>query len=347
MHAHQILLSYLLAFIVTLFFTNCLQPIAFNLKLIDIANNRKSHTGKIPLVGGLAMFIGFSLSILSLPVGLDNFRAYFAANIIIVVIGALDDFRELTGASRLLAQILASTIIVFIGNVELTNFGDILFLGELNAGYLSPLITIIAIVGIMNAINMLDGIDGLSGTLAIIIFSFMAYIAYSSYLVVDFHIIMILILCILGFLIYNFPLFKNSVAKIFMGDCGSLFLGLNLVYFLIKTSQVENLVNPVAILWLMIFPLFDTGSVIFSRLMKKISPMTPGRDHIHHLLLSLNFQPRSIVLIASVVTFISGTFGILCSKYQIHEGIMFVSFIILFILYCVIKTRITTKITSK
>ncbi len=340
----ELFFPHIMAFFLTILFIHLLIPAATHIGLMDHACDRKHHLTPTPLVGGIGIFMGFSLSILQLPISLYHYRSLFAACILIFITGLLDDMRELSSYSRMLSQILIAFILFYLGNIQLLSFGDILFFGDINLGYLSILVTIIAVSGIINATNMLDGVDGLSGSNSIVQLSFLGYITYSSNLMDEFSIIMLIVSAILGFLCFNFPFPGRKNAHVFMGDNGSLLIGLFIVWFLIDLSQNDkSIASPVMMLWIMAFPLFDTISVMFQRIIQKSSPFKADRKHLHHLLLKLGYKPIHIVIVTCTISFLFGSTGIVLNNHSISDSISFLLYLLSSIIFLTYKIYLSNK----
>jgi UDP-GlcNAc:undecaprenyl-phosphate/decaprenyl-phosphate GlcNAc-1-phosphate transferase len=323
------------SFCITLFGVFLLRPLALRLRLIDTPDIRKQHQGNIPLIGGLAMLMGLLVGLLTLPISLQYYRSFIAGSALLVLVGLFDDFRELSPKSRFFAQIVAVLLMIFWGKVRITHLGNLIFFKDIYLGPLSSLIvTLIAGLGIINTINMIDGVDGLAGTLVLVE---LILLIYSAVMIQHFSaaaILLLLAASVLGFLWFNFPLPGCHPAEIFMGDAGSMLLGFGLVWFLIELSQSHFLVvTPVAMLWIMSVPLFDATAVMLYRLIKKQSVIFSDRQHGHHLLLALNFSPLQINLIFGSINFVLGMLGLSAFYFHFNESMMFISFLILFILY--------------
>lgn len=324
-----------LSFSITVFCILLLHPLALRLDLIDTPNIRKLHQGNIPLIGGLAMLMGLLIGLLTLPISLQNYRSFIAGSTLLVFVGMLDDFQELSPKSRFFAQIAAVLLMIFWGNVYIKHLGNLIFFKDIYLGYFTSLIvTLIAGLGIINAINMIDGIDGLAGILVLVE---LILLIFGAAITEQFSAILILLLlasCVLGFLCFNFPFFTRAHAQIFMGDAGSMLLGFGLVWFLIELSQGKiRPITPVTMLWIMSIPLFDATAVMLYRLIKGQSMIFSDRQHGHHVLLDLKFSPLQINIFFGCTNFVLGWIGLCAFYYQFNESIMFISFLILFVIY--------------
>lgn len=324
-----------LVFCITIFCVALLRPLALRLGLIDTPDIRKHHQGNIPLIGGLAMLMGLLVGLLTLPISLQQYRSFIAGSALLVFVGLLDDFRELSPKSRFFAQIAAVLLMIFWGNVYITHLGNLIFFKDIHLGhYTSLLVTLIAGLGIINAINMIDGVDGLAGTLVLVEFFLLICCAIITQNFSAAIILLLLAASVLGFLCFNFPFPGRMHAQIFMGDAGSMLLGFGLIWFLIELSQSgPNAVTPVTMLWIMAIPLFDATAVMLYRLIKGRSLIFSDRQHGHHLLLALNFSSLQINILLGSINFVLGLIGLCAFYYQFNESIMFMSFLILFIIY--------------
>lgn len=325
-----------------------LYPLALRLGLIDTPDNRKQHQGHIPLIGGIAMFMGLLAGLLTLPSSLQPYRGFIAGCGVLVFVGLFDDFHELSPKSRFFAQIMAVLLMIFWGKIVITHLGNLIFFKAIYLSYYGSLfVTLIAGLGIINAINMVDGVDGLAGTLVLIeliLLFFGATTQHSSAAAL----LLLLIACVLGFLAFNFPFSSRRQARIFMGDAGSMLLGFSLVWFLIELSQCHSQpIMPVTMLWIMSVPLFDATAVMLYRLLKGQPLIFSDRQHGHHLLMGLNFSPLQINILLGSLNFVLGLIGLSAFYYQFNESIMFISFLILFIIYFFIVNYYRNSLIKK
>ncbi len=329
------LFSAAVVFVISCLCIFLLKPLALRLGLMDAPNNRKQHQGNVPLIGGLAMMMGVLAGLLTLPISLQHYRSFIAGSALLIFIGLLDDFHELSPKSRFFAQIVAVCLMVFWGKVQISHFGNLIFYKDILLGhYTSLLVTIIAGLGIINAINMVDGVDGLAASLVLVELILLIYCAIHTQQFLAANILLLMIASVLAFLGFNFPFPGRPYAQIFMGDAGSMLLGFSLVWFLIELSQAKlQAVTPVTMLWIMSIPLFDTTTVMLHRLLKGHSLIASDRQHGHHLLLALNFSPFQINLLLAGANFVLGLVGLIAFNYRIKESIMFTSFLIIFVIY--------------
>ena len=208
-----------------------LYPLAIKIRLVDCPNERKTHLGEIPLIGGLAMYVGFVIALLTSTSDLNKASGILIASTIIISLGMLDDHREISVRIRMIIQIISILIMILFSGVALNDLGNIFNTGLLQLSWWAIPFTIFASVGIINAMNLIDGVDGLAGSTAIICF---LSISILYFLAGDYDLKPILYIGVL------IPfLFRNlcSAKKVFMGDAGSMFLGLGIVWVIIMAHR--------------------------------------------------------------------------------------------------------------
>ncbi len=331
----QLIISATLAGFATVIAIMLLKPLAFRVNLVDLPGGRKSHVGKIPLVGGIGMFVGFCFAALLTPMPLAPYRALFAGSALMVLVGVLDDFHEMSARVKFILQIIAAMIMAKAGGVILFDLGNLLGTGAVHLSFLvACVVTVIATLGVMNAVNMTDGSDGLAASVSVIELSLLSYLAYQQGLYSHVLLLSVLISTLLGYLVFNFPFSFRKKAAAFMGDAGSLFIGFMLAWFLISLSQAPfQVAHPVVFLWIMALPLFDATASIVRRLLKGGSPFRPDAQHLHHLLKHKNCSSLGVVLIIGTSSFCMGALGIFLGRLGMPQCSMFELFIVCFVVY--------------
>lgn len=275
----------------------------------DLTAPRKQHNYGIPRLGGIAFYISIILTSLFIAQKGTESSSYdlYAAGIILFAMGIKDDLTGVNHHNKLAVQALVSFIITVSGDIRITNLYGLFDIYELNY-VTSILISVLLIIFVINSFNLIDGIDGLAGTLGVIVCcTFGCYFTLQGQTrlaALSFSVSGSLI----AFLIYNY-----SPAKIFMGDSGSLFLGMLSAFFAIKfinineASTIYNIHAALAFaMAVLIIPAFDTCSVVVTRIYNKKSPFKPDRNHIHHrmLLLGLTHLQTTFILAGINILFI-------------------------------------------
>ena len=301
----------LAAFLVALIATPIVKNLAQMWGAVDVPkDNRRMHDHPIPRMGGLAIFLGFLLSvILFLPflgdMGISpQIRGMLLGAVIIVVLGILDDIYALPALPKLIVQIVAAVIAVASGNLITVLSNPNVFSSELywELGWLSYPVTVVWIVGVTNAVNLIDGLDGLACGVSTISSMTMLVIALAMAEPEVAILMAALAGGCLGFLPYNM-----NPAKIFMGDTGSTFLGFVLgvvsIQGLFKYYMLISFVVPFLLLGL---PIFDTCFAFIRRIAHGQSPMHADRSHIHHRLIDMGFSQKQAVAVLYVISAILG-----------------------------------------
>ena len=303
--------SFLLAAVVTTLLVPVVRKLGLRLGLTDKPDPRKQHSTPMVRLGGVAMVLGFGLSLAAIwcfggfgllaPARDQLIWSTLAGSLCFFFIGLADDLFALSPWPRLAGQVFVSCAIwsegVRIGAIDLpwlTSSGTAIALPD----SLSLLATVIWLVGITNAINWLDGLDGLAAGVAGIAAVGLVSVSFSLHQVAAGFLAAAMAGSCLGFLRHNF-----NPARIFMGDGGSYFLGFTLAAISIvgpaKGLTTVSLLLPLLILSL---PLADMSAVIMGRLREGRSPFHPDRRHLHHRLLRAGFSHRRTVLLIYVFT---------------------------------------------
>ena len=311
---NNVLLSAGLAFLITFFAIPVIIQVAKDKKLFDEPDERKVHKHVIPTLGGLGIFAGFIIAtLMGVPAGNTIELQYFvAAATVIFFLGIKDDILVLSASKKLIGQLIAAGIIIKFGGIQIDNMQGFLGIYKIPP-VTSVIVSLFTIIVITNSFNLIDGVDGLAGSLGVLTtLVFGTYFFYAGQLT---YAVMAFALAgsIIGFLIYNF-----SPAKIFMGDTGSLLLGLVNSILVIKFINVAG--NPASNFpieaapaigfSILMIPLFDTLRVFGLRIMQRRSPFSPDRTHVHHFLLDLGFSHRMVTITCVLVniTFIAMAF---------------------------------------
>ncbi len=313
------------AFLLCLFFAGILIPqillIAFRRNLFDEPDARKIHKGAVPRLGGFAFtpVICFSVSLLlgisSLygdPYMLDEIISNtatiafsFCALFTLYITGLADDLVGVRYLAKFVVQVLCS-IMIIAGGLWISDLHGVLFINNV-VWWIGMPLTVVAIVYIVNAINLIDGIDGLASGLSIaaLIIYGVAFFIMESYIyaLISFAAVGVLV----PFFYYNVFGDVNKQKKIFMGDTGSLTIGLILTFLSLElycTPTVNDIAikaNPFILAFCpLMIPCFDVVRVFLGRIRHHNNPFLPDKSHIHHKLLALGIPPR--LCMATIVT---------------------------------------------
>ncbi len=320
----------LLGFILVMISIPSILKIARAKHLFEPFEKRKIHTKIVPPLGGVAIFIGFTLSSIIATDGLsfDSLKYIIASVILMFFIGLKDDLLDISARKKLVIQIFAAIILITLANVRFTNLHGILGTHEIGF-FPSFTITLFAMVVIINAFNLIDGIDGLASGLAMMsatVFGVWFFIAdHYQFAIMSFA----LVGSLAGFFLYN--VFGRS-NKLFMGDTGSLIIGLVISTLVIKFNEFNIIKTapfaigaaPAVSFAIIIVPLIDTLRVMSIRISHKKSPFTADNNHIHHRLLSLVSSHFKVTLIIVATNIVIIALAILLNNIGLNRNLQFI-----------------------
>ena len=337
----NIIFSLITAFVITYVAIPKVIFFAEKLRLLDEAGIRASHKGSTPIFGGIAIFSGIIFSLLFWA-DIENIQYLLVSILIVFFVGVIDDLLVLSPFKKIVGQVIATSIIIFLGDLKIDNMHGVLGIYDLPI-WIGVLFTIFVVIVITNAFNLIDGVDGLAagvGVISSFSFGIIAVLMEQSEMAI---ISFTLAGALLGFLKYNlYP------AKIFMGDTGSLVVGMILSILAINSiryglvTESIKLINkgPLLAIVLLAIPLFDSLRVFVVRIFKGKHPLSPGREHIHHTLLDLGFghKKTSFILYFSSISIIVFSYFLLDVNVNIGIGILaLISFILLYIPFYLLK----------
>jgi UDP-N-acetylmuramyl pentapeptide phosphotransferase/UDP-N-acetylglucosamine-1-phosphate transferase len=304
----DVILTASVAFIISFLAIPVVLQIAQQKNLYDVPDERKVHASPVPSLGGVGIFGGFILACLLSIQGYANpeFQYFFAAAIVIFFLGLKDDLIVLSATKKFIGQVIAASILIHLGGVRLDSMHGLFGFYNLPEGF-GLALSYLTIIVIINSFNLIDGVDGLAaslGILSMLIFgTYFFIISQQAYALLSFAMAGSLI----AFLIFN-----HHPAKIFMGDSGSLMIGLVNAILVIRFINIADsaavslpIGSVVAIGFsVLIVPLLDTLRVFAIRIFNGRSPFTPDRNHIHHLLLDRGLSHSAVTFICVSINII-------------------------------------------
>jgi UDP-GlcNAc:undecaprenyl-phosphate GlcNAc-1-phosphate transferase len=322
------------AFLATMAFIFFLKSPAIHWRLVDYPGGRKTHENAVPLIGGVAIFCGFFLSVLIHGRFWNMHPSLFFACLLLVVVGVADDRHDLSARSRFAAQLLAAVLMTSWGGLYLGSLGDVFGFGIVHLHDWSIPFTVFCVVGVINALNMTDGVDGLAGGLSLLSLALFACVAFLSGMVSQFSLLLMLAGSLAGFLGFNFRHPWRSEAAIFLGDAGSMMLGFLLVWFSVALTQGERpAMSPMVAVWMIAVPLLDTVSIMIRRILHGRSPFAADREHLHHLLLFAGLPVGWVVGFILALAALLGAVGLVGWQLKVPDMAMFYGFIGVFVFY--------------
>lgn len=338
---YEYIILFALAFIVAFSSTPIVRKLAFKVGAVDIPKDtRRMHNKPIARMGGMAIFLGFIVSlmfgVISTFLGASGILpnkqllGLLVGALIIVAIGIIDDIKQLGAKFKLVFQIIAALCVVIISDIRITNLTNPFAsegVSQLN-DITSYVLTVLWIIGITNAINLIDGLDGLAAGVSSISYLSLFFISILNGESGDATIIAILAGATLGFLPYNF-----NPAKIFMGDTGSTFLGFTLAVVsiegMMKTYAAFSIAIPLLVLGL---PLFDTISTIIRRVLKGKPIMQADREHLHHRLIDMGLSQKQSVGVMYVASAALGLCAVVLTDRGVLGAIVLIASVSVFII---------------
>ena len=294
--------------------------------IVDKPNARKVHITHTPLLGGMAIFAGFTITFIIFAGFNIKIASIVFCSALLVLLGFLDDVYDIGAKKKLIIQLLCSIIVV--GSGVRVNVSEYITQNLFFAVLIDAVISICWIIGIINAVNLIDGLDGLAGGV-----SFIASIGFIFVLGrrgldhTGFIIALSLAGSILGFLFYNF-----YPAKIFMGDMGSTFIGFLLAILgIISLDVPKNNASMIAPIIILAVPIFDTGLAIVRRAINKQPLFVADKEHLHHRIMAKGFSQKKTVLIMYGFALLAALTGVVIDIFQyLYLGIAIILFLVLF-----------------
>jgi UDP-GlcNAc:undecaprenyl-phosphate/decaprenyl-phosphate GlcNAc-1-phosphate transferase len=293
-------------------FTLIVRKIARTKGIVAAPRQDRWHSRPTALLGGVAIYLAFMLGYMLFGIGDGKVHAILAAGSLLFATGLIDDLNNIKPHTKLVVQLVAAASVVYLGlQLPWTNYKPV-----------NDVITIFWIVGITNAINLLDNMDGLAGGISLISCAYLAVTFLLSGQTNEMLLPALLGGAVLGFLFFNF-----NPASIFMGDCGSMFLGfvlsgMALRYFDDRPHNLTAvLLAPVLIL---LIPIFDTSLVTVSRKLSGRPISQGGRDHSSHRLVALGMTERRAVMILYLLAVVSGALALLVWLIQQEVALLLV-----------------------
>ena len=300
-----VVLALLVALVVSFLMTPVVKTFAYKVGAIDVPKDaRRMHKIPIPRLGGLAIFIGFIVSILLFVKITPEMQSILLGAVIIVVLGVVDDIMALPALLKFVVQIVAALIpalngvqIIAFSNPNIFSDNIYWVLGNLSIPF-----TVLWIVAITNSVNLIDGLDGLANGVSAISATTMLVIALVGGQTQVAIVLAALVGGCVGFMPYNM-----NPAKMFMGDTGATFLG-----YILATMSIQGLFKYYAVISFVVpflslgLPIFDTAFAFIRRIAHGQSPMHADRSHIHHRLIDMGLNQKQAVATLYVISAILG-----------------------------------------
>ena len=310
-HLLQFIFYFLGTFMLSYFLIPKIRAKALKFNLKDTPDIRSSHTIPVPTFGGVVFYISYIL-VLFFAQSLDSNHVsitLIASISILFFTGLLDDFKNLSPKIKFLCQIIGVALLMFQPDFRILSLHGFMGIYEIPL-YVSVGGSMFFLLGLINAFNLIDGIDGLTGITGVIVASFYSYLLYNLGYFFYLSLSLATIATLLAFLRFNF----SNTRKIFMGDTGSLVIGLVLGVLTLKLLSVDDTAYgslsfyraqlPLFLTAVLFVPLLDTMRVMFLRLTKGVSMFKPDRNHLHHIIVDFGLSHRKASFFIGFVNFI-------------------------------------------
>jgi UDP-GlcNAc:undecaprenyl-phosphate GlcNAc-1-phosphate transferase len=343
MFSHLEFLPIFTAFFVATILLVIMTPLAHQLGLVDHPTKRKSHNGMVPLTGGVAIYGAVVIASFVTDVWFKNGSLFFTASAFIILLGMLDDKFDLSAKGRLVCQFGVAAIMAWAAQNHITSLGNIIGFGDTYFGVFGYFFTLVCVVGVINAFNMIDGIDGLAGGMSLIVLMSVVFLLLVSNNGEAIMGPLMLIAAIVPFMAFNLSWRGFKGNKIFMGDSGSMFIGLTIVWLMVDFTQGAGAaMRPITAAWIIGLPLMDMAAIMFRRAKKGQSVLKPDRYHLHNIFMRAGFSSRrslaAILLMGCVYSLVGMTGELL----NIPEYVMFWAFIVSLVIYTAVIQNIWT-----
>lgn len=295
------------------------RKVARRVGLVDKPNARKHHSGHIPLVGGVSVYLSIWIIYFLQPAWLPDFAIYIFCASLLLLVGILDDRFDLPFMPRMLLQASMACVMMWNG-YYLYSLGDVLLGTQLVLGGVGYAVTLFAVIGAINAFNMVDGIDGLLGALSCVTFGALAIVFYLGDRIDLALWCTCLLTACLPYILLNLGIPWGRKFKVFMGDSGSTLIGFTVIWLLIVATQGNHaVIQPVTALWFIAIPLMDMIRVMVSRVRRGNSPFRPDREHLHHLLQRFGLSGRAALAVIVTGSSVMAAAGITLSLINLPE----------------------------
>lgn len=325
---NNLFLLFIVAAVFSAIFTPLVRKFAVHIGAIDIPKDkRRIHNKPIPLIGGLAMYLAFIVTLIIKKGSLSRAETGMLIGASIITLGGfLDDKFDLKPWQKLSFQVCAAICLILFG-IKIALLTNPLFTASpyLTIGWVSVPLTIIWVVGITNALNLIDGLDGLAAGVALISSLTLLVIAILNFRTEAVELTAILGGAILGFLPYNF-----NPASIFMGDTGAQLLG-----FLLAAISIEGAIKSAAAFAIAVpilamgLPIYDTLFAMIRRKLNGKPIMQADRGHLHHRLLDMGLSQKQAVIIMYLLSAVLGSFAIIAMQLSSQRGYFLLAVVML------------------
>lgn len=315
-------------FVSCILFLACagLLPVVKNLAktkgFVDLPGGRKRHEEAVPPIGGVVVFPLFLVGLFFVSAGQEVF--WLAAGIVLLLVtGAIDDRKGVAPRVKFLVQCLAALLVILPGQLQVLYLGNLLGFGDIWTGWMAIPFTLAAVMLLVNAVNLIDGLDGLAGGMGLIVLLWVM----SSLLMTGnggaAAGVVLLSMLLLAFLLFNLRAPWRKRAVIFLGDAGSLSLGLCLAWFAVKSAQHPfYALPPISVAWILALPIYDTCAQFARRMRSGRHPFSADHHHFHHHFIHIGLRPGQATAIILLFSALLGGIGVIGFELGVPQPVL-------------------------
>jgi len=299
-----------LAFLAVLAVIPSAKRVALRADFVDRPGGRKMHGDPVPPIGGLVIFPVFMIAGILAGLDLKLYWPLFTALILILVTGAVDDKVHIKAWIKFMIQFVAAFMIVFPGGAQVYVLGDLFGFGVVGLGFMSVPFSVFCVALLINSINLMDGLDGLAAGKSFVVLFWLALACALGGAWQPFLAIAILMGALAGFLFYNMRHPFRDKASVFLGDAGSMALGLVLAWYVMTLAQgPEPVLAPISVAWIVALPVMDACGQFFRRMKEGRHPFSPDRGHFHYHFVDAGIPVGQSTLLILLIGFVLGAIG--------------------------------------
>jgi UDP-GlcNAc:undecaprenyl-phosphate GlcNAc-1-phosphate transferase len=325
----------IVAFLITVAALFVGRRLALRCGFADKPGGRKQHDAPVPPIGGLVILpVAFAMCWLA---GLEAIMPWpLAAGIgMLLVMGGLDDAFNIKPALKFTIMVWTACFVVIFGEAQIVEVGNLFGFGPVELGILSKPFTIMCLVLLMNALNMMDGVDGLAGGFCALVVFWMLVVCLGAGNPAYVQTLTIILAALMGFLVFNMRAPWRKSASVFLGDSGSLCLGLLLGWFCIRLTQnwATPPLQPATVIWIIALPVMDAFALFLARSLRGKHPFDADRRHLHHRLMDAGLTPGQTTIVMLSIVAVMALTGFIAQAHDIPPVLLFAVWMILFIIH--------------
>lgn len=312
------------------------RKIALAYGFADKPGGRKKHDNPVPPIGGLIIVPAFG--IFTWAAGLQEIvpLPLLAGLFILLLMGAIDDAFSIKALVKFFIMVWTCCFVVVFGQARIVEVGNLFGFGIVELGIMTEAFSVMSIVLLMNAINMIDGADGLAGGFCALVVTAMLIVCAMAGQMVPFWALAILLAALLAFLAFNMRYPGHKRASVFLGDSGSLCMGLLLGWFCIKLTQGASApLEPATVIWIIALPVMDAFALFLARSLRGLHPFNADRRHLHHRFLDAGISPGRTTFIMLILISLFAFVGFAAQAMDVPPVVLFWLWMAVFTLHTI------------